>query len=73
MVSDAMRIRVIRAILDVSKKEFAEQMEVNVNTVRNWEDGSNIPQRKPRARLAEICEQNHITLRSDGFPVPVSE
>jgi DNA-binding transcriptional regulator YiaG len=73
MVDEAMRIRVIRAIIGCDRQTLQKRLGVSDNVVRNWEDGTSIPQRKNRAALAEICRQYNIAIRPDGFPVPVSE
>ena len=70
MVDDSTRIRVIRALLGLSKREFADLLEVTENTVGNWEAGRNVPQRRHRERMAAICAEKGIILRTDGYPAP---
>ncbi len=70
MVSEALRIRVIRAIMGISRTDMAKMIDVNPITVRHWECGHYEPQRKLRARIADLCREQNIAIRPDGFPVP---
>ena len=40
MVDEAMRIRVIRAIIGMDKLSLSKRCDVNCNTIRNWESGT---------------------------------
>ena len=71
MVDEATRIRVIRAIIGCDRKTLQEGLGVSANVVKNWENGTSIPQRKNRAALAKVCFEHNIAIRPDGFPVPV--
>jgi DNA-binding transcriptional regulator YiaG len=71
LVDESVRIRVIRAILGITVKEFAERVNVSTHTVTHWEHGHNVPHPKPRKAIAEICRKHRIGIRPDGFPVPV--
>lgn len=71
MVDEATRIRVIRAILGWDKKTMQKRLKVSQNVIRYWESGTNVPNSRSRKVLAEICNEHHIAIRPDGYPVPV--
>ena len=71
MVDEAMRVRVIRAITGMTKGKMGQVFGVGPNTIGNWESGRHVPNLSSRKILAEICQKNKISIRPDGFPVPV--
>ena len=71
MVSEAMRCRVIRAILGWSARQLARKCDVTPYTVWNWEAGRSVPSITSRKALAEICHEHRIAIRPDGFPVVI--
>lgn len=69
MISDAVRVRVIRALLGISSKEFASRVGVTAGVVTGWEKGRFCPQRRSRQALERICDLNKITFLPSGMPV----
>lgn len=72
-IEEAVRYRVIRAILGLRKDEMAEALGVMPHTLADWENGTRSPNGPSRKKLAELCQKHNIGTRPDGFPVPVSE
>lgn len=70
MVTEAVRLRVIRAILGWDGKTFAEVLDVQPATITNWERGRSTPNSTNRKVLSRILSDHHIAIRPDGFPVP---
>ena len=70
IVTDAMRVRVIRAILGVTSREFCRMAGISAETLTSWEKGRAEPQRRKRVILAAICHQNSIAFLPNGMPVP---
>lgn len=73
VISEAMRWRVIRAILGWDKNTLAKRMGINPNTIRYWENGRQSPNPASRKVFSEICHEHSIAIRPDGFPVPEQE
>ncbi len=73
VVDDALRIRVIRAIAGMKQGEFCKRLGINPNTLSQWESGKHAPRGDGRKKLAQVCAELNISIRPDGFPVPVSE
>lgn len=46
-------IRNIRKEQDKTQEEFAEALDVSVNSIRNWEHGDNVP---PMEKIQDICD-----------------
>jgi DNA-binding transcriptional regulator YiaG len=69
-VTDAMRVRVIRAIIGVTSRQFCRMVGVSPTTLTSWEKGRAEPQRRKRVILAAICQQNSIAFLPNGMPVP---
>lgn len=69
MVSESLQMRVIRAITGWDMKKVAQKLDVNPNTVTNWERGRSVPNSTNRKAIAEICHQHNISIRPDGYPV----
>jgi DNA-binding transcriptional regulator YiaG len=69
VIEEQVRIRVIRAIIGWDMKKIAARLDVNPNTVTNWERGRSVPNSSNRRVLAEICHENGIGFRADGYPV----
>ena len=72
MVDEATRIRVIRAIIGWDRKTLQKRLGVSANVVKNWENGTSIPQRKNRKALAEVCFEHNIRINPNGYPEPVA-
>ena len=73
MVSDATRIRVIMALMGVTSKDLAIRVGVSQGVVTGWSKGRCAPQRKSRAALAEICQQEGICFLPSGMPVRIED
>ncbi len=73
MVSEAMRMRVIRAILGWQIKKMAQRCRVAPGTVYNWENGVSAPRYESRLIIQSILRDNKIAIRPDGFPVPAAD
>jgi DNA-binding transcriptional regulator YiaG len=73
MVDDAVRIRVIRAILGVTSKEFASRVGVSKGVITGWEKGRYSPQRKSRVELMKICQEHKIAFLPSGYPIPLED
>lgn len=73
VVDDAARIRVIRALLGLSSRDFAKLIGVRPNAVGAWEKGRNCPQREKRKELAELCRKEGICFLPSGMPVPQAD
>lgn len=70
VIDESTRMRVIRAIIGWDMKKMSQRMDVNPNTVTNWERGRSVPNGSNRKVLAEICAEHNIGIRPDGYPVP---
>lgn len=70
VVEEAVRWRVIRAILGIDQEALARKIDSHPNSIRNWEKGRTVPNTTSRKKLAEICREHNIAIRPDGFPVP---
>lgn len=73
MVSDAQRIRVIRALLGLQVQQFAALVGVTKTVVTNWEKGRNSPQRKFQKNLSELCQKERIMFLPSGMPCPAED
>lgn len=70
MIEEKAKIRIIRVLLDVSAKEFAEILGVTPCSVSGWENGRCTPQRGVRRKISEMCDKNGICFLPSGMPVP---
>lgn len=73
MISDAVRIRVIRAIIGMTSESFAESVGASVNSVTNWEKGRTHPQQVHRVRLGMLCQKYRLCFLPSGMPVPMDD
>jgi len=62
-VYDSNRIRAIRRLLAFSQRVFSEALNVSVQTVRGWEQGTRTPD-GPTLRLLEIAEEHPEVIRA---------
>lgn len=53
-VVDAAQVRAVRAATGLSQAQFARLIEVNVGTLRNWEQGLRTPTGPARALLKAL-------------------
>jgi DNA-binding transcriptional regulator YiaG len=72
-ITEATRIRVIRALLGVSSRELAARIGITPNSLTSWEHGKSTPQREKRKALAAICQENGIAFLVSGCPVPMGD
>lgn len=70
MLDEATRIRVIMALLGITSKALAERVGVTQGVVTGWSKGRFAPQRRNRATLAQICQEENIMFLPSGMPVP---
>jgi transcriptional regulator with XRE-family HTH domain len=73
IVNDARRVRVIRAMLEMGSKEFADAIGIGASTLWSWESGRSAPNPEKRDRLQSFCRENGIALSPGGYPFPASE
>lgn len=72
-VDTSAQIRVMRALLGMSRRDFAARLGVSSATLAAWEHGRNTPQGKTRQVLAELCQEHGIAFLPSGMPVPFAE
>ena len=53
-------IKQIRAYLNVSQTEFAEQLNVTFQTVNRWENGRAVPNKLAQSKMFDFCKEKHI-------------
>ena len=70
MVTDAQRIRVIRAYMGLESQVFADKLGVSRVTLTAWEAGRSVPGLRGGAALAKVMKKAKLVLRPDGYPVP---
>lgn len=69
MVDDSTRIRVIMALMGITSKTLAARVGVTQGVITCWRKGRFAPQKKNRAILAEICQQEGIAFFPSGMPI----
>jgi len=72
-ITEAKRIKIVRAMLAVSTQDFANRLQVFPLTICAWEHGRTSPNRDARAKLALIYAKEGIAFLPSGMPVPVSD
>lgn len=73
ILTDAHRIRIIRALLGWDSKTFAARLGVCSGTMTAWEKGRAAPQGTKKQELAELCQEYGIGFTPSGFPFPVAD
>ncbi len=53
-------IKQIRAYLNMSQTEFAEQLNVTFQTVNRWENGRALPNKLAQSKMFELCKEKHV-------------
>ncbi len=53
-------IKQIRAYLNMSQTEFAEQLNVTFQTVNRWENGRALPNKLAQSKIFELCRKKHV-------------
>lgn len=69
-VSEAVRIRVVRAFLGMDSKSFAARLGTCAASVTNWEKGRTTPTPRKRKELEKLCETHRIWFSPEGWPFP---
>lgn len=72
-ITDATRIRVIRALIGMSSKDFAERLGICAGTLTAWERSRSAPQGPKRQALAELCQEHGIAFSPSGMPFPIAD
>lgn len=49
-------IKQIRAYLNMSQTEFAEQLNVTFQTVNRWENGRAVPNKLAQSKMFDFCQ-----------------
>lgn len=50
-------IKQIRAYLNISQTEFAEQLNGTFQTVNRWENGRAIPNKLAQSKMFDLCQE----------------
>ena len=53
-------IKQIRAYLNMSQTEFAEQLNVTFQTVNRWENGRAVPNKLAQSKMFDFCKEKHV-------------
>lgn len=53
-------IKQIRAYLNISQTEFAEQLNVTFQTVNRWENGRATPNKLAQSKMFDFCKEKHV-------------
>lgn len=72
MIDEPTRIRVIKAILGMDSKAFANAVGVAQNTVTTWESGRSVPSHESRVAIKALCDSKGIVFRKDGLSVELT-
>lgn len=72
-IDDAMRIRLIRALLGMNSRTFAALLDIEPNTLTHWEKGVTTPNRTKRDILWTLCQEHGIAFSPSGYPFPLAD
>ena len=53
-------IKQIRAYLNMSQTELAEQLNVTFQTVNRWENGRAVPNKLAQSKMFDFCKEKHV-------------
>ena len=53
-------IKQIRAYLNLSQTEFAQQLNVSFQTVNRWENGKVVPNRLAQSKIYDFCKEQQV-------------
>lgn len=53
-------IKQIRAYLNISQTEFAEQLNVTFQTVNRWENGRALPNKLAQSKMFDLCKEKQV-------------
>ena len=53
-------IKQVRAYLNMSQTEFAEQLNVTFQTVNRWENGRAVPNKLAQSKMFDFCKEKHV-------------
>jgi DNA-binding XRE family transcriptional regulator len=73
ILDEATRIRVVRALIGMSSKQFATRLGICAGTCTAWEKGRSTPQGTKRHALAELCQEHGIAFSPSGMPFPIAD
>jgi DNA-binding transcriptional regulator YiaG len=73
IVNSSTQIRVIRALLGMSPRDFSARLGVCPASLTNWERGRTTPGPERRQVLAELCQENGLGFMPSGMPVPFAQ
>ena len=54
-------IKSIRKELNITKEQFARDLNVSYTTLNSWENGRNEPSRLARLRMADYCKEKGVS------------
>jgi transcriptional regulator with XRE-family HTH domain len=69
VITQGKRIKLLRVLVDMDRKQLAEALGINRSTVSNWEQDLTFPTRPVRERLDRFYEQRGIVVLPSGMPV----
>lgn len=69
VIDDAVRIRVVRALLGMKSKDLAKRIGVRAVTITYWERGTATPRGDNRKKLESLCREHRIAFLPSGMPV----
>lgn len=72
-ITEATRIRLVRALIGMDSKTFAARLGVCPATLTGWEKARSEPRGENRQALAELCQEHGIGFSPTGFPFPVAD
>lgn len=73
IIDDALRIRLIRAMLGMSSAALARTLNVCAGTMTAWEKGRSCPQGENKRLLAQLCQEQGIAFSPSGYPFPAAD
>lgn len=73
ILDDATRVRVIRAILGLNRRQMAEKVGVTPFTITDWETGRARPRGRLQDRMALVAHENGLAFLPSGMPVPAKD
>ena len=57
-----MNIKELRRKCYMTQKEFAEKLNVSIQTVNYWESGDRNPSLRHQKAIVQICKENNIEI-----------
>lgn len=53
-------IKQIRTYLNMSRTEFAKQLNITFQTVNRWENGCAMPNKSAQSMMYELCKERYV-------------